>query len=106
MRSFLPTAGVVFVVVRLLASPRQQPHYICVLPCPPQTCAKDCLLLPYEKLPNLRYNTPIVLISSCREREFGLEHRKSVAILHYAGPPLVGGVEVTIAAHARVLAAW
>lgn len=32
-------------------------------------------------------------------------HRQSIALLHYAGPPLVGGVEVTIAAHARVLAA-
>ncbi|MCU0494265.1 MAG: glycosyltransferase [Chloroflexaceae bacterium] len=29
----------------------------------------------------------------------------SVAILHYAGPPYVGGVEITIAAHARILAA-
>lgn len=29
---------------------------------------------------------------------------KRVAILHYAGPPTVGGVEATIAAHARVLA--
>jgi mannosylglucosylglycerate synthase len=27
------------------------------------------------------------------------------AILHYAGPPYVGGVEITMAAHARVLAA-
>lgn len=37
-------------------------------------------------------------------RQSKIVHRKSVAILHYAGPPLVGGVEVTIAAHARVLA--
>lgn len=29
----------------------------------------------------------------------------SVAILHYAGPPYVGGVEVTMAAHARALVA-
>ncbi len=29
----------------------------------------------------------------------------TVAILHYAGPPYVGGVEITMAAHARVLAA-
>lgn len=29
---------------------------------------------------------------------------RRVAILHYAGPPTVGGVEATIAAHARVLA--
>jgi glycosyltransferase involved in cell wall biosynthesis len=29
----------------------------------------------------------------------------AVAILHYAGPPYVGGVEITMAAHARVLAA-
>jgi glycosyltransferase involved in cell wall biosynthesis len=29
----------------------------------------------------------------------------SVAILHYAGPPYVGGVEITMAAHARLLAA-
>jgi mannosylglucosylglycerate synthase len=27
----------------------------------------------------------------------------SIALLHYAGPPTVGGVEITIAAHARVL---
>ena len=31
--------------------------------------------------------------------------RQSVAILHYTGPPTVGGVEATIAAHARLLAA-
>jgi glycosyltransferase involved in cell wall biosynthesis len=30
---------------------------------------------------------------------------RAVAILHYAGPPYVGGVEITMAAHARVLAA-
>ncbi|PDV99192.1 hypothetical protein A9Q02_13350 [Candidatus Chloroploca asiatica] len=30
---------------------------------------------------------------------------ETVAILHYAGPPYVGGVEITMAAHARVLAA-
>ncbi len=30
--------------------------------------------------------------------------RNSVAILHYAGPPYVGGVEITMAAHARELA--
>ena len=29
----------------------------------------------------------------------------TIAILHYAGPPIVGGVEATIAAHARVMAA-
>src|SRR5258706_14580970 len=29
---------------------------------------------------------------------------KTVAILHYAGPPTIGGVEATIAAHARVFA--
>jgi mannosylglucosylglycerate synthase len=29
----------------------------------------------------------------------------TVAILHYAGPPYVGGVEITMAAHARVLVA-
>lgn len=29
----------------------------------------------------------------------------AIAILHYAGPPTVGGVEITIAAHARVMAA-
>jgi glycosyltransferase involved in cell wall biosynthesis len=29
----------------------------------------------------------------------------SIAILHYAGPPTIGGVESTIAAHARVMAA-
>lgn len=29
----------------------------------------------------------------------------AVAILHYAGPPYVGGVEITMAAHARALAA-
>jgi glycosyltransferase involved in cell wall biosynthesis len=29
----------------------------------------------------------------------------SIAILHYAGPPTVGGVETTIAAHARVMSA-
>lgn len=29
----------------------------------------------------------------------------TVAILHYAGPPYVGGVEITMAAHARALAA-
>lgn len=29
----------------------------------------------------------------------------TVAILHYAGPPYVGGVEITMAAHARVLTA-
>lgn len=29
---------------------------------------------------------------------------QTVAILHYAGPPGIGGVEVTMAAHARVLA--
>jgi mannosylglucosylglycerate synthase len=29
----------------------------------------------------------------------------SIAILHYAGPPTIGGVEATIAAHARVMAA-
>lgn len=28
---------------------------------------------------------------------------QTVAILHYAGPPYVGGVEITMAAHARVL---
>lgn len=28
----------------------------------------------------------------------------SIAILHYAGPPYVGGVEITMAAHAQVLA--
>jgi hypothetical protein len=27
-----------------------------------------------------------------------------VAILHYAGPPIVGGVEITIQHHARLLA--
>lgn len=37
-------------------------------------------------------------------RKSSIVNRKSVAILHYAGPPLIGGVEVTIAAHARVLA--
>jgi glycosyltransferase involved in cell wall biosynthesis len=31
--------------------------------------------------------------------------RLNIAILHYAGPPTVGGVEVTMAQHARVLAA-
>lgn len=31
--------------------------------------------------------------------------RSPVAILHYAGPPYVGGVEITMAAHARALAA-
>lgn len=31
--------------------------------------------------------------------------KQTVAILHYAGPPLVGGVEVTIAAHAKLLVA-
>lgn len=31
--------------------------------------------------------------------------RRNVAILHYAGPPVVGGVEVTMAAHAKVMAA-
>ena len=31
-------------------------------------------------------------------------NHKSIAILHYAGPPLIGGVEVTMAAHAKVLA--
>ncbi len=30
---------------------------------------------------------------------------RSIAILHYAGPPVVGGVEITMAAHARVMAA-
>ncbi|MBC8164006.1 MAG: glycosyltransferase family 4 protein [Roseiflexaceae bacterium] len=30
---------------------------------------------------------------------------QTIAILHFAGPPLVGGVEQTIAAHARVMAA-
>lgn len=30
--------------------------------------------------------------------------RNAVAILHYAGPPYVGGVEITMAAHARELA--
>ena len=30
---------------------------------------------------------------------------RSVAILHYAGPPNIGGVEITMAAHAQVLAA-
>src|SRR5581483_5947059 len=30
---------------------------------------------------------------------------QTIAILHYAGPPGIGGVEVTMAAHARVLAA-
>jgi len=30
--------------------------------------------------------------------------RSHIAILHYAGPPYVGGVEITIAAHARELA--
>jgi glycosyltransferase involved in cell wall biosynthesis len=29
----------------------------------------------------------------------------TIAILHYAGPPYVGGVEITMAAHARVLVA-
>lgn len=29
---------------------------------------------------------------------------RTIAILHYAGPPYVGGVEITMAAHARVLA--
>lgn len=29
---------------------------------------------------------------------------KCVAILHYASPPVVGGVEITIAHHARELA--
>lgn len=29
----------------------------------------------------------------------------SIAILHYAGPPTIGGVEITMAAHARVMAA-
>lgn len=31
--------------------------------------------------------------------------RKRVAILHYSAPPLIGGVEVTMAEHARLLAA-
>jgi glycosyltransferase involved in cell wall biosynthesis len=31
--------------------------------------------------------------------------QRSIAILHYAGPPTVGGVEATMAAHARVMAA-
>ncbi|NOK60521.1 MAG: glycosyltransferase [Chloroflexi bacterium AL-W] len=31
--------------------------------------------------------------------------KRSVAILHYAGPPNIGGVEITMAAHARVMAA-
>jgi glycosyltransferase involved in cell wall biosynthesis len=31
--------------------------------------------------------------------------RRTIAILHYAGPPSIGGVEITIAAHARLLAA-
>jgi glycosyltransferase involved in cell wall biosynthesis len=31
--------------------------------------------------------------------------KQTIAILHYAGPPGIGGVEATIAAHARVLAA-
>ena len=30
---------------------------------------------------------------------------KQVAILHYAGPPVIGGVESTIAHHARALTA-
>ncbi|HEU5088681.1 MAG TPA: hypothetical protein VFT99_14595, partial [Roseiflexaceae bacterium] len=30
---------------------------------------------------------------------------QSIAILHYAAPPIVGGVETTIAAHARVMSA-
>lgn len=30
---------------------------------------------------------------------------RTIGILHYAGPPYVGGVEITMAAHARVLAA-
>ena len=34
-----------------------------------------------------------------------LADRPSVAILHYTGPPTVGGVEATIAAHTRLLAA-
>lgn len=29
---------------------------------------------------------------------------RTIAMLHYAGPPFVGGVEITMAAHARVLA--
>jgi len=29
----------------------------------------------------------------------------SIAILHYAGPPTIGGVDATIAAHARVMPA-
>jgi glycosyltransferase involved in cell wall biosynthesis len=33
------------------------------------------------------------------------DQTRTVAILHYAGPPTVGGVETTMAAHARVLAA-
>lgn len=37
-------------------------------------------------------------------RKSEIINRKSVAILHYAGPPFVGGVEVTMAAHAKVLA--
>lgn len=35
----------------------------------------------------------------------GLGPADAVAILHYAGPPYVGGVEITMSAHARVLAA-
>jgi mannosylglucosylglycerate synthase len=31
--------------------------------------------------------------------------KRTIAILHYAGPPSIGGVEVTIAAHARLLTA-
>ena len=33
------------------------------------------------------------------------EHARRVAILHYAGPPVVGGVELTIYHHARLFAA-
>ena len=35
----------------------------------------------------------------------GLRRRKHIAILHYAAPPVVGGVETTLAHHARLLAA-
>ena len=35
----------------------------------------------------------------------GLRRRKHIAMLHYAAPPVVGGVETTLAHHARLLAA-
>ena len=52
--------------------------------------------------PKSKIQNPNMRLNNSKSK---IQNRKSIAMLHYAGPPLVGGVEQTITAHARVMAA-